>query len=162
MKKYRKYVRVSVNINGKVLVFEGWDKEFKDQVEKQMENEFLEYNVKGKENFPRYIVPKYVMTMANVGIRKKHRSCKVPLDIYGKGLDVEINSDLMDIEEIEIEEKSNVRPIKKVLRPIDEFNGMTPQSALEYIKSQIDIFDCDDERLNDAIKRLDLLIIEAK
>lgn len=55
-----------------------------------------------------------------------------------------------------------IRPIKKVLRPIDEFNGMTPQESLDYIKSQIDVFECDDERLSDAIKRLQLLIEEAK
>lgn len=50
-----------------------------------------------------------------------------------------------------------------VLRPMEEFNGYTPQDSLDYIVSQIgDVFECDDERLSDAIKRLQTLIDEAK
>lgn len=50
----------------------------------------------------------------------------------------------------------------KIFRSMDEFNGMTPQESLDYIKSMIDPFECDDERLSDAIKRLQVLIDEAK
>ena len=52
--------------------------------------------------------------------------------------------------------------VKTVFRPMDEFNGMTPQESLDYIKGMIDPFECDDERLSDAIKRLQVLIDEAK
>ena len=63
-----------------------------------------------------------------------------------------------------VEERETFYPSepKKVLRPMEEFNGYTPQDSLDYIKSLIDPFESNDERLSDAIKRLQVLIDEAK
>ena len=66
----------------------------------------------------------------------------------------------------EIEKKPYVRPVKKVLREVEELNGMAPSEALDTIKDYVvwamEQGLAEEERASDAIKRLQLLIEEAK
>lgn len=82
-------------------------------------------------------------------LKGKFNPCK-------NGFDFESFRIVVSVKEVEVEVE------KKILRPMEEFNGYTPQESLDYIKSLIDPFECNDERLSDAIKRLQVLIDEAK
>lgn len=163
-----KFIRASLNINGKVFVAEGWDiKTIFEQMKEQLKDELSEYDSTRRDetisNFPRYILPIEVKrTCLFISLKRKKYTRELEfnkLEKY-KDLNVTIEVELVETRECTV---TYTKPVKKVLRPMDEFNGYTPQASLDYIVSQIgDVFEADDERLSDAIKRLQVLINEAK
>lgn len=165
MTKIEKFIRASVNINGKVLIAEGWDiQTISNQIKEQLKNELLDYDWYRDDgtlaNFPRYILPIEVKrTCVFISSKRKHYQRELDLNKKEKYKDLNI---IIKAELVDTREYAYAKPIKKVLRPMEEFNGYTPQDSLDYIKSLINVFETDDERLSDAIKRLQMLIDEAK
>lgn len=108
---------------------------------------FQELTNNGVEEKEAFLVAK--QTYMNIAYRpnqNKHREFKILRQYNG----------IVDIEQetIEYEPEPYTRPIKKVLRSV---NGWEPQKALDEIKANLN-----DNKLNEAIERLQLLIKEAK
>ncbi len=131
MIREQKYRRAKITVNGETHEFYGW-------TPKELRDDILNRGLGARIAFR-------VQNLVTMYSKKKH-------------IEKQIDEFNIVIDEFETR---TVNLTKRVLRPMEEFNGYTPQDSLDYIKSQINVFECDDERLSDAIKRLQVLIDEA-
>lgn len=169
MRKSEYFRRVILKLDDRELKFEGWDIEtIIKQVKMQLKFELLEldwYNeeLKQIQNFPRLILPRYIKANClALTLKRKHIEVE-PKDIeeyHGKKVKIIIMVDLVETREY--------KPVKTVLKPL---NGITPQQALDEIRAYLDDVRTEglenkncyiDDNLLNAIKRLQVLINEAK
>ena len=106
-------------------------------------------NLRRKENVGFQTVQEVIWTLSNFRKQSMYDP-RTNFNPYRKGFDFEGYRIFVYVKEVEVEVEL------KVLRPMEEFNGYTPQDSL------IDPFETNDERLSDAIKRLQVLINEAR
>lgn len=140
--------KVNIKINGVEISVEGWSpKQIAAEIKKQLETvnglTYVDCIAISKEIYVRMVNNKSLF-ISN-GLVNDRCNCQYLIHIVGE------------------REKETV---KKVLRGVEEFNGMTPSEALDTIKNYV-VWAIDqgleeDERVSDAIKRLQLLIEEAK